>query len=74
MYLASLAQGDRRVLTEQECWEGNFIETKHFQIFLPLLSDIALLVQEEGLGIFQTDTDLIHFTSFYVPLVKSHCS
>lgn len=68
MYSASLSQGDRRAMTEQECWEGNLVETKYFTISLPLSSDIALLLQEEGLGIFQPDNDFIHFTSFYVPL------
>ena len=67
-YSASLSQGGGGVLTEQEHWEGNLVETMHFQIsLLPLSSDVALLLQEKGLRIFQLVIDFIHFTSFYVP-------
>lgn len=66
-YLACLSQGDSRALTA-----GVLLETKHFQISLPLLSDITLPLQDEGLGIFQPDIDLIYFTgTFYQFLCPS---
>lgn len=67
MYSASLSQGDRRAMTEQECWEGNLVETKYFTISLPLSSDIALPLQEEGLEFLS-----LTMTSSILPVFMSH--
>lgn len=68
-YSAPLSQGGGRALTEQEFGGGgNIVEAMCFQTsLLSLSSDSALLLQEKGLGFFQSVIDLIHFTMFCVP-------